>query len=172
MEPYQIAAGTRPEPPDHSNLPSPPNQGVEHQDLLMAVLRAIALRRHLPLAQSMLEIPQGLSQQDTIRHLQAVFTPQAMAALSMDLQAKKLRVTKYQSAVGFLMYFGLGPRPDIAYAVSVLGRNASNPTRATFPRHLRALKSTFNHIKGSGGTHTEAFSSHQQSGGNGGEGTL
>ena len=35
---------------------------------------------------------------------------------------------RYQSAVGSLMYAMLGTRPDLAYAVSVVSRYASNPT--------------------------------------------
>ncbi|SMR55934.1 unnamed protein product [Zymoseptoria tritici ST99CH_3D1] len=36
--------------------------------------------------------------------------------------------TKYQSAVGSLMYAMLGTRPDIAYSVSVVSRFCANPT--------------------------------------------
>ena len=53
----------------------------------------------------------------------------------------------YQSAVGSLMYAMLGTRPDIAFAVSVVSRYASNPTEAHFSavkRIFRYLRSTIN----------------------------
>jgi hypothetical protein len=52
---------------------------------------------------------------------------------------------QYQSAVGSLMYAMLGTRPDIAFAVSVVSRYASNPTEAHWKavkRILRYLRST------------------------------
>ena len=50
----------------------------------------------------------------------------------------------YQSAVGSLMYAMLGTRPDIAYAVSVVSRYASNPTED----HWTAVKRIFRYLKG------------------------
>ena len=50
----------------------------------------------------------------------------------------------YQSAVGSLMYAMLGTRPDLAYAVSVVSRYASNPTNT----HWKAVKRIFRYIKG------------------------
>jgi hypothetical protein len=50
----------------------------------------------------------------------------------------------YQSAVGSLMYAMLGTRPDIAFAVSVVSRFASNPTEA----HMKAVKRIFRYIQG------------------------
>ena len=41
----------------------------------------------------------------------------------------------YQSAVGSFMYVMLGTRPDIAYAVSVVSRHASNPTEDHWGGH-------------------------------------
>ena len=50
----------------------------------------------------------------------------------------------YQSAVGSLMYAMLGTRPDIAFAVSVVSRYASNPTED----HWTAVKRIFRYLKG------------------------
>jgi hypothetical protein len=52
--------------------------------------------------------------------------------------------TRYQSAVGTLMYAMLGTRPDIAYAVSSVSRYASNPTEA----HMTAVKRIFQYLRG------------------------
>ena len=45
------------------------------------------------------------------------------------------RIWIYQSKLGLLMYLMLGTRPDIAYAVGVLGRFSSNPSA----NHLMAI---------------------------------
>ena len=50
---------------------------------------------------------------------------------------------KYQSAVGSLMYAMLGTRPDIAYAVLVVSRFSSNPTKA----HVGAVKRIFRYLR-------------------------
>ena len=50
---------------------------------------------------------------------------------------------KYQSAVGSLMYAMLGTRPDIAYAVSVVSRFSSNPTKT----HVGAVKRIFRYLR-------------------------
>jgi hypothetical protein len=50
----------------------------------------------------------------------------------------------YQSAVGSLMYAMLGTRPDIAFAVSVVSRYASNPSE----RHKTAVKRIFRYLRG------------------------
>lgn len=50
----------------------------------------------------------------------------------------------YQRAVGSLMYLMLCTRPDIAYAVSQLGRFASNPSE----KHRLALKRVLRYLKG------------------------
>lgn len=52
--------------------------------------------------------------------------------------------SRYQSAVGFLMYAMLGTRPDLAYAVSVVSRFASNPNE----HHWSAVKRILRYIKG------------------------
>ena len=44
-------------------------------------------------------------------------------------------IRRFQSAVGQLMYLMLATRPDIAYAVGMLARHASNPT----PLHIQAV---------------------------------
>jgi hypothetical protein len=50
---------------------------------------------------------------------------------------------EYQSAVGSLMYAMLGTRPDLAFAVSVVSRFASNPTTT----HLKAVKRIFRYLR-------------------------
>ena len=55
-----------------------------------------------------------------------------------DLEFTRL----YQSKLGSLMYLMLGTRPDIAYAVGVLGRFASNPS----PDHMTAIDRLFRYI--------------------------
>lgn len=49
----------------------------------------------------------------------------------------------YQSAVGFLMYIMLGTRLDIAFAISVVSRYGSNPTK----EHWKAVKRIFRYLK-------------------------
>jgi hypothetical protein len=50
----------------------------------------------------------------------------------------------YQSAVGTLMYTMLGTRPDIAFAVSLVSRFASNPDIS----HMKAVKRIFSYLRG------------------------
>ena len=50
---------------------------------------------------------------------------------------------RYQSAVGSLMYAMLGTRPDIAYAVSVVSRYASNPNQS----HWQAVKRILRYLR-------------------------
>ena len=50
---------------------------------------------------------------------------------------------RYQSAVGSLMYAMLGTRPDIAFAVSVVSRYASNPNQT----HWKAVKRIFRYLR-------------------------
>ncbi|KAI5449041.1 hypothetical protein NCC49_005652 [Naganishia albida] len=47
---------------------------------------------------------------------------------------------KYQSLVGALMWLSLGTRPDITYAVNVLSRFNSNPSRHHYNQALRVLR--------------------------------
>ena len=49
----------------------------------------------------------------------------------------------YQSAVGSLMYAMMGTRPDIAYAVSVVSRFASNPNES----HWKAVKRILRYLR-------------------------
>lgn len=48
--------------------------------------------------------------------------------------------TRYQRAVGALMYCMLGTRPDIAFAVSVVSRYSSNPTVAQWDSVVRIFR--------------------------------
>ena len=64
-------------------------------------------------------------------------------AADEDYQATDVSRTKYQSAVGSLMYAMLGTRPDIAYTVLVVSRYGSNPTDA----HWKAVKRIFRYLK-------------------------
>ncbi len=50
---------------------------------------------------------------------------------------------KYQSAVGSLIYAMLGACPDLAYAVSIVSRDASRPNNF----HWQAVKRIFRYIK-------------------------
>ena len=59
-------------------------------------------------------------------------------------QAEQKQKTRYQSAVGSLMYAMLGTRPDLAFAVSVVSRYAHNPTQ----KHWGAVKRIFSYLKG------------------------
>lgn len=52
--------------------------------------------------------------------------------------------TRYQSAIGTLMYAMLGTQPDIAWAVSSVSRYALNPTEA----RMTGVKSIFQYLKG------------------------
>lgn len=51
---------------------------------------------------------------------------------------------KYQSMVGSLMYAMMGTRPDIAFAVSVVSRFASNPNDC----HIKAVKRILRYLRG------------------------
>ena len=60
------------------------------------------------------------------------------------MQASVEDKRRYQSAVGSLMYAMLGTRPDIAFAVSVVSRFASNPN----DHHMKAVKRIFRYLRG------------------------
>ena len=59
-------------------------------------------------------------------------------------QATQKDKTRYQSAVGSLMYAMLGTRLDLAFAVSVVSRYVYNPTK----KHWGAVKRIFAYLKG------------------------
>ncbi|XP_070020759.1 secreted RxLR effector protein 161-like [Nicotiana sylvestris] len=52
--------------------------------------------------------------------------------------------TPYLSAIGALMYLANNTRPDIAFAVSLLARFSSSPTR----RHWNGVKHIFRYLRG------------------------
>ena len=52
--------------------------------------------------------------------------------------------TPYLSAIGALMYLANNTRPDIAFAVSLLSRYSSTPTR----RHWNGIKHLFRYLRG------------------------
>jgi Reverse transcriptase (RNA-dependent DNA polymerase) len=58
--------------------------------------------------------------------------------------ATKEDITWYQTAISSLLYAALAIRPDIAYAVSTLGRYTSNPSEY----HQTAVKRLFRYLKG------------------------
>ena len=71
----------------------------------------------------------------------------------VDIRSKLLPATdhnepfnqsEYQSAVGSLMYLAVCTRPDIAYAVNILARFNSKPTK----EHWTALKRVLRYLKG------------------------
>jgi len=61
--------------------------------------------------------------------------------------------TAYRNIIGKLMYAMVGTRPDIAFAVGVLGRFASNPSKAHFKMaqhtvaYLKGTKDSFLHYR-------------------------
>ena len=69
---------------------------------------------------------------------------QHLTVAAVDYQPDKHFHTRYQSAVGSLMYAMLGTRPDLAFAVSVVSRYSSKPNDS----HWQAVKRIFRYIKG------------------------
>jgi hypothetical protein len=61
-----------------------------------------------------------------------------------DGYSKPVDNVLYQSIIGSLLYIAMVTRPDIAYAVGVLGRFAKSPTEA----HLTAAKRVLRYLKG------------------------
>jgi hypothetical protein len=59
-------------------------------------------------------------------------------------QASDTLRTRYQRAIGSLMYAMIGTRPDIAFAVSVVSRFASNPDNT----HWLAVQQIFRYLRG------------------------
>ena len=64
--------------------------------------------------------------------------------LKNDLENESMKNIPYASAVGSLMYAKVCTRPDIAYAVRVLGRYQSNPGMD----HWRAAKKVMRYLQG------------------------
>ena len=56
----------------------------------------------------------------------------------------EMKDTPYSEAIGSLMYLMVSTRPDIAYAISVLSRYSSCPSR----RHWKGVKRVFRYLKG------------------------
>ena len=69
----------------------------------------------------------------------------SLVAAATDYQCTSKFRLQYQSTVGSLMYAMLGTRPDLAFAMSVVSRNASNPDFL----HWQAVKRIFRYLKGS-----------------------
>ena len=61
-----------------------------------------------------------------------------------DLENESMKNISYALAVGNLMYAQVCTRPDIAYAVGVLGRYQSKPGMD----HLRAAKQVMRYLQG------------------------
>ena len=64
-----------------------------------------------------------------------------------DYVAKPEDVTRYQSAIGALMYAACSTRPDISYAVSTLSQFSANPDGT----HFGALKRVLRYLQGTRG---------------------
>jgi hypothetical protein len=60
------------------------------------------------------------------------------------LTSPEIDAKSYQRAIGAIMYPMLGTRPDLAYAIGVLGRHAANPGE----EHQRALDRVFRYLEG------------------------
>ena len=61
-----------------------------------------------------------------------------------EVERESMKAVPYASAVGSLMYAQVCTRPDIAFAVGVLGRFLSNPGK----EHWTATKRVFRYLKG------------------------
>jgi len=60
------------------------------------------------------------------------------------LEESEADIKIYRQAIGSLLYAALGSRPDIAYAVGLLGRYAANPSTT----HMQCVKHLLRYIKG------------------------
>jgi hypothetical protein len=76
-------------------------------------------------------------------HLTPMGTSRLQPAAA-DYQADSAFTTRYQSLVGTLMYAMLGTRPDIAFAVSLVSRFASNPDKS----HMQAVLRILSYLRG------------------------
>ena len=61
-----------------------------------------------------------------------------------DVEHKRMQDIPYASIVGSLMYAQVCTRPDISYAVGVLGRYQSNPGM----EHWKAAKKVLRYLQG------------------------
>jgi len=61
-----------------------------------------------------------------------------------DLEWKQMEDIPYASVVGSLMYAQTCTRPDISFAVGMLGRYQSNPE----PEHWKAAKKVLRYLQG------------------------
>lgn len=61
-----------------------------------------------------------------------------------DIPVDTTLQTQYQSAIGSLMYVGLGSRPDISFAIQNLSQFSSHPTQV----HWTAVKRLIRYLKG------------------------
>ena len=61
-----------------------------------------------------------------------------------DVEREEMRVVPYSSVVGSLMYAQVCTRPDIAFAVGVLGRYLNDPGR----QHWQAAKKVLRYLQG------------------------
>ena len=77
--------------------------------------------------------------------VRSISTPALANEHLHKLDTPEIDVKSYQQAVGALMYPMLGTRPDLAYAVGILGRHAANPGE----EHQRALDRVFRYLAGS-----------------------
>ena len=59
-------------------------------------------------------------------------------------EVEHMKQVPYRQLVGALMYLAVATRPDIAYAVGVLGRFSSNPG----PSHWKAAKHLCRYLQG------------------------
>jgi hypothetical protein len=64
---------------------------------------------------------------------------------AVDHSAVQADVTRYQTAIGALMYAACGTRPDIAFAVQALSRHSANPDEG----HWTAVKRLLRYLRGS-----------------------
>jgi hypothetical protein len=122
--------------------------GPCHYYLGMEVIRD-RLRRTLQLSQTayLNKVLDDFGMQDCASVKTPMETSLRLMPAGTEYQAEASLRRAYQSAVGSLMYAMLGTRPDLAYAVSVVSRFASNPTEA----HMNAVKRIFRYIKGTVG---------------------
>jgi Reverse transcriptase (RNA-dependent DNA polymerase) len=72
-----------------------------------------------------------------------ISTPALANEHLIKLDSPKIDTKSYQRAVGALMYLTLGTRPNLSYAIGVLGRYSANPG----PDHQCALDRVFKYLR-------------------------